>query len=53
MWESYQKTSGGSLLKGMSFFAGFVVGVAGILTICWKYTTLSGEDMVDRTTLLI
>jgi hypothetical protein len=53
MWEGYQKTSGGSFLKGMTFFAGFVVGVAGILIICWKSTTLSGEDMVDRTTLLI
>jgi hypothetical protein len=53
MWEGFQGNSGGSFLKGMSFYAGFVVGVAGILIICWKSTTLSGEGMVDRTNLLI
>ena len=53
MWQGYQKNLEGPFLKGMTFYAGFVIGVAGILIICWKYTTLSGEDMVDRTNLLI
>jgi hypothetical protein len=53
MWQGYQGSTDTKYLKGIIFSAGFVIGVAGILTLFWKYTTLSGEDMVDRTNLLI
>ena len=53
MWGDYQKNYGGLSLKEMTFFAGFAVGAVGSLTLFWRFTTLSGEDMVDRTILLI
>lgn len=53
MCQDSVKSSGIRYLSGITFVAGFVIGVVGILTIFSKYTTSSGGDTVDRTILLI
>ena len=53
MWDDYQKTFGIKYLKLMGFFVGSVVLAVVIPILYWKFTTSGGEDMVDRTNLLI
>ena len=53
MWEDYQKTLGTKYLKVIGFFVGFVALVVVTQILFSRYTTSSGEDMVDRTNLLI
>jgi hypothetical protein len=53
MWQDYQKTLGIKYLKVMGFFVGFVALVVVTQILFSKYTTSNGEDMVDRTNLLI
>ena len=53
MGVGYRKSYGTQFWYVMIFVAGFVIGAAGILITFWKFTTLSGDDTVDRTILLI
>jgi hypothetical protein len=53
MWQGYQNILGMKYLKGTIFFVVSAVLVVGIPILFLKSTTSSGEDMVDRTNLLI
>jgi len=53
MWFAYQKGLGIKYLSVMVLYVLFAVVVVGIQMLFWKYTTSNGEDMVDRTNLLI
>jgi hypothetical protein len=47
------KSFGTKYWNGIILLAGFVVGGVATAIIFSRYTTSSGEDMVDRTRLLI
>jgi hypothetical protein len=53
MWQGSVKSFGTRYWNVITFGVGFVIGVGSILIIFWKSITLSGEDTVDRTILLI
>lgn len=56
MWERITQsgsTSDEKFLKEMLILAVFVAGAVATAIIYWKSITSSGEEMVDRTNLLI
>lgn len=53
MWQDSQKNSGTGYWNGIIFCVVSVIGVVAIVITYWKSITSSGDDMVDRTNLLI